>query len=285
MRWNRILKKRYVVYSLIGAYVLFCQSCMTMRMNKKETKDYFATYKVSYTDSTIVYPDHNIHYVQTGQPQKPTLVFIHGSPGSWDAYKEYLVDTLLIKKYRMIAVDRPGFGYSDFRTAQNLSVQSKWLSVFIKGLNNGAPTSLVGHSMGGPVAAKLASLNPDAYEHLVILSGALDPKAEKPEKWRKIFMYFPLKYLVPGALRPSNDELWWLKDDLIKLAPELANSKAKITIIHGTKDPLVPYENMAYMQKEFINAESIDTISIKDANHFIPWTYFERIRNTLFELK
>jgi hypothetical protein len=24
-----------------------------------------------------------------------------------------------------------------------------------------------------------------------------------------------LRYLIPGALRPSNDELWWLKKDLV----------------------------------------------------------------------
>ncbi|AWG21119.1 hypothetical protein FFWV33_06005 [Flavobacterium faecale] len=285
MKWFSVFKKRYLVYSVVGAYVLFCQSCMTMRMSKKETKTFFDTHKVTYVDSTLIYPDHDIHYIQTGQSQNPTLFFVHGSPGSWDAYKDYMVDTLLTHKYRMIAVDRPGFGYSDYRSAQNLQVQAQWLSIFIKQLNNGQPISLVGHSMGGPVVVKLATLDPEAYDNLVILSGALDPKVEKPEKWRKIFMAFPLKYLVPGALRPSNDELWWLKEDLKTLAPELPRITAKVTIIHGTKDPLVPYENMAYMQKEFINAKSMDTISIKDANHFIPWTYYERIRNDLLKLK
>jgi hypothetical protein len=37
-------------------------------------------------------------------------------------------------------------------------------------------------------------------------------------------------HLVPGALRPSNDELWWLKD-LFSLAPELKKITSAVTII------------------------------------------------------
>ena len=42
---------------------------------------------------------------------------------------------------------------------------------------------------------------------------------------------------------------------------------------------------MAFMQKEFMNSKKMDTISIKNANHFIPWEHFKEIRNILFELK
>jgi pimeloyl-ACP methyl ester carboxylesterase len=61
----------------------------------------------------MFFDGHNLHYIETGNAQKPTLI-LHGSPGSWNAFKEYLQDTTLLKKYRMIAIDRPGFGYSDF---------------------------------------------------------------------------------------------------------------------------------------------------------------------------
>ena len=139
--------------------------------------------------------------------------------------------------------------------------------------------------MGGPVVVKLAADNPKKYNHLVILSGSVDPKAENPETWRYIFMKKPLRYLVPGALPPANDELWWLKDDLIYLKKDLKNIICNVTIIHGTKDRLVPYSNMAFMQKEFSNAKKVDTISIKNADHFIPWTHYEIVRNALLNLK
>ncbi|RTY82386.1 alpha/beta hydrolase [Flavobacterium sp. ZB4P23] len=61
---------------------------------------------------------------------KPDLFFIHGSPGSWNAFKEYFQDALLLKKYRMIAIDLSGFGFSDFGDAENLRVQSQRISKF-----------------------------------------------------------------------------------------------------------------------------------------------------------
>ena len=279
------LKKRYLLFILTISYLLFCQSCMKMRINSKETKAYFDSTKTIFIDKTINFEKHKIHYIETGNTNNPTLFFVHGSPGSWDAYQEFLKDTLLLKKYRMIAIDRPGFGYSNFRYAEKLDVQAKYIEEFIKKIDNNKPLILIGHSMGGPVIVKMATVNPEMYQHLVILAGAVDPAAETPEKWRSVIKTIPIRYLIPGALRPSNDELWWLKKDLIAMKPDLKNVTCPVTIIHGTKDQLVPYSNMAFMQKEFINAKKMDTISIKNANHFIPWKHFKEIRNILFELK
>lgn len=278
-------KKRYIAYSLMFLYIVICQSCMTMRYSDKETTKFFATSKIEFQDKTVAFEGYKIHYVATGNAQNSTLFFIHGSPGSWNAFKEYLQDTLLLKKYRMIAIDRPGFGYSDFGEAQNLKVQSQRISEFIKKIDNKKPLILVGHSVGGPVVAQLAVDNPSWYKRLVILAGSLDPKAENPEKWRTVIKASPLRYLIPGALRPSNDELWWLKKDLVYLEPELKKITCDVTIIHGTKDALVPYSNVAFMQKKFTNAKSIDTVTIEKANHFIPWSHYEIVRNALLDIQ
>lgn len=278
-------RKRYILYFVMISYLIICQSCMRMRMSSKKTKAFFTTSKIEFTDSIIKLDEHNVHYIQTGQKDSPTLFFIHGSPGSWDAYKEYLKDTLLLKKYRMIAIDRPGFGFSDFGSAENLQVQSKIIYDFIEKVANNKPIILVGHSMGGPVVTKLAENHPKKFQHLVIISGSVDPKAENPELWRPFIMKKPIRYLIPGAMRPSNDELWWLKEDLQTMKSNLKNIVSNVVIIHGTKDRLVPYSNMSFMQKEFINAKKVDTLSIKNADHFIPWTHYNIIRDALLEIK
>ncbi len=267
------------------SYLIICQSCMKMRISSKKTKTFFATSKIEFIDSIVKLDEHSVHYIQTGKKDNPTLFFIHGSPGSWDAYKEYLKDTLLLKKYRMIAIDRPGFGYSDFGTAENLKVQSEIIFDFIKKVDNNKPIILVGHSMGGPVVTKLAENHPNKYQCLVIISGSIDPKAENPEIWRPFIMKKPLRYLIPGALRPSNDELWWLKKDLNIMKPNLKNIVSNVVVIHGTKDRLVPYSNMSFIQKEFVNAKKVDTLSIKNADHFIPWTHYKIIRDALLDIK
>lgn len=277
-------KKKVTTWVVVLIYILFCQSCMKMRMSSEKTKDFFQKSKIEYKDEIFISKKFKIHYIQTGNSENPTLVFVHGSPGSWDAFKEYLKDTLLLKKYRMIAIDRPGFGFSNFREAQNLEEQSSRISEFITSVDNKKPIVLVGHSMGGPVITKLAVDNPNRYSHLVILAGSIDPKAETPENWRPILKSFPIRYLIPGALRPSNDELWWLKQDLKIMQPELKNIISKVTVIHGTKDPLVPYSNVPFIQEKFTSAQSIKVISIENANHFIPWEHYDAIRNELLHL-
>ena len=280
-RFFNYFSKLLVIVLLIG----MVESCMKMRTSTKKTKEFFNSNATAYQDRTFEFDGHQIHYIQTGNPEKPTLFFVHGSPGSWDAYKRYLSDSLLLKKYRLIAIDRPGFGYSDFREAQNLETQSEWITKLIQSIANKKPIALIGHSMGGPVITKLAVDNPSLYAHLVILAGAIDPKAETPEKWRPIIKAFPLRYLIPGALRPSNDELWWLKKDLVKMQPELSKITSNIIVIHGTKDPLVPFSNVAFIQKEFTHASLITVIPIENANHFIPWEHYDTIRGALLNLK
>ena len=258
---------------------------MKMRMSPNKTKSFFEKAQTNFTSEKFSISEHDLHYIQTGENDKPTLVFIHGSPGSWDAFKEYLKDSLLLKKYRIIAIDRPGFGYSNFGQAENLQTQSKLINDFLKKKDNNQPVILIGHSMGGPVITEMATLAPDKYKTLVIIAGSIDPDAEKPEKWRKIIKTKPIRYLIPGAMRPANDELWWLKKDLYDMQPDLGKITSDVTVVHGTNDNLVPYSNVAFIRRELRNAKSMTIISIENANHFIPWEHFETIRNALLELK
>ena len=278
-------KMKTIFFLLAICYLIFCQSCMKMRMTSKETKTFFTQSKTNYVDSSKEIEGYTIHYIETGNKNASTLFFVHGSPGSWDAYKDYLKDSLLLSKFRMIAVDRIGFGYSNFGKAENLKTQSNIIEKFSKQIANGKPIYLIGHSLGGPTIVEMAAEKPNDYATLIIIAGSIDPKAETPENWRAIIKVKPIRYIIPGALRPANDELWWLKSDLYDLKPKLQNITSKVIIIHGTKDQLVPYRNVAFMRREFVNAKSLDIISIKDANHFIPWTHFKEIRDLLYKLE
>lgn len=280
------ISKKMFVFILFCGYLVFCQSCMKMRMSPKKTTEYFSKSNTPFKDINYKISEiHQIHYIETGDSTKPTLFFLHGSPGSWDAYKTYLSDLDLQKKYRLIAIDRPGFGYSNFGEAENLETQANLILPFIQSKNNNQPITLIGHSMGGPAVAKLATKNPELFKNIVILAGAIDPKAENPEEWRPILMAKPIKYLIPGAFRPSNEELWWLKEDLKIMQPNLNKITSNVIIIHGTEDSLVPFSNVAFMEKEFVNAKKIQTIPIEKADHFIPWSHYEIIKKSLMSLE
>jgi pimeloyl-ACP methyl ester carboxylesterase len=225
-----------------------------------------------------------VHYVKSGSDTLPTLFFVHGSPGSWDAFKMYLMDTALLQHFRMISVDRPGFGYSSFGTAFNLEQQSVLINQVIQKENNQKPVHLVGHSIGGPVVIHLAQNHPKEFASLTILAGSISPYEEPKEYWRYLFMYTPLQVLMPGAFKPSNDEIIYFKKDLYHTDTMYAALIMPVTFIHGDKDKFVTVKNVAYGKKKLAHNPNVKVIIIPGAGHFIPWEHFGLIKNQLLAL-
>lgn len=274
----------FIGLCVLAIWLTFAQSCMKMRISDNKALQIFEKAGVPLSIQNLQVKNRQLHYVVTGKADLPTIIFIHGSPGSWEAFKDYLMDTALLRKYRMVALDRPGFGYSNFGDALPLAEQSEIISPLFQKINNHKPMFLVGHSLGGPMIVQLAADNPNTFSGLVILAGSIDVAQENPERWRPLLMNNPLKFLVPGAMRPSNEELWYLKKDLIALKPLFEKVTCPVYVLHGNKDPLVPYGNLGFASKAFINASKIDTITLVDANHFIPWTRYETIQKVLLSL-
>jgi pimeloyl-ACP methyl ester carboxylesterase len=282
---KRFLMKTFVIISVILVlWLIMAQSCMTFRMTDATAKEKFKAKGVEVTMNTITVNKRNLHYVKTGNDSLPTIVFVHGTPGSWDAFENYLEDRDLLQKFRMIAIDRPGFGYSDFGKPLNLAQQSVIISPLFNYISNNKPVYLVGHSLGGPMIVKLAADNPGRIAALVLLAGSNDPAQETPEKWRPVLYKTPLTYLVPGAMRPSNEELWYLKKDLVYLKDDFPKIVCPVYIVHGLKDNMVPPANVDYDKKMLVNASKIEELIFPDANHFIPWTRYQPIKDLLLKL-
>jgi len=266
-------------------WIIFARSCMMFRTSDSvataEFKQKAIPFKVCY--DTI--EGHSIHYVVSGVDTLPTLFFIHGSPGSWDAFEKYLKDSQLLIHYRMISIDRPGFGYSEFGDAINLREQCTLIAQVIKKTGNGKSIVLIGHSLGGPAIVKIAG---EHYElpitNLVMLAGAVDPSEEKPESWRITLDRTPLRYFIPGAMRPSNAELLLFKQDVEDMPEDLKNVTCRVLIMHGDIDTFVPPGNALYAQKHLINAKDVKLVWFKGEKHFIPWTKFTEIRDALLQL-
>ena len=178
MQIRKRFKKRNVLVLFVFAYLLFANSCMIMRTSPKNTIKFFKKSEVSFEDKIVEIQDRPLHYIQTGKKDAHTLVFIHGSPGSWDVYKAYLTDSTFLANYRILAPDRPGFGKSGFRRSMALKPQAHLLNQLLTQLDNGEPYTLIGHSYGGPLIVQMALEKPELYASLVILAGALDPEAE-----------------------------------------------------------------------------------------------------------
>jgi pimeloyl-ACP methyl ester carboxylesterase len=280
------MKRSFMILGIILLlWLAMAQSCMKMRISDDKAKQQFLENGLQLQTSVKKSNGFPLHYAQTGSDTLPTLLFVHGTPGSWDAFASYLRNKELLQHYRIISIDRPGFGYSDFGNAMNLSAQTEIIAAWMDSVYNNKPMIIIGHSLGGPMTIKLAAARPQYTKALVILAGSQDPAAEKPEKWRPILFKTPLNYLVPGAMRPSNEELWYLKKDLVDMKPEYEKITCPVYILHGNKDMLVPYSNVAYTQKMLTKTDSIFVTTFEKENHFIVWTREKEIVELLMKLR
>lgn len=282
-RW---MKKSFLILGIILLFwLLMAQSCMKFRMSDKKAQKKFANAGIALKTITKKINGFPLHYVQTGNDTLSTLLFIHGTPGSWSAFENYLQNKELLKYYRIVSIDRPGFGYSDFGNAMNLSAQTEIIATWMDSVNNNQPFIIIGHSLGGPLAIKLAAARPQYTKAIVVLAGSQDPAAEKPEKWRPVLFKTPLNFLVPGALRPSNEELWYLKKDLKEMDADYEKITCPVYMLHGTNDILVPYSNVAYTKKMLTKTNSVIVTTFEKENHFIVWTREKEIVELLLKLK
>ncbi len=272
------------ILQVIVAWVFIAPGCMTFRNADSVMADRFKQKGVTLTTTYQKVERTNIHYAKTGSDSLPTIVFIHGTPGSWDAFAGYMMDSQLLQHFRMVSIDRPGFGYSDFGKVFPLKKQAELIEPVLEKLQNGKPMFLAGHSLGGPLIIQLAADEPKYCYGLIIISGSVDPNIEKPEKWRPLLFKTPLNFLVPGAFKPSNEELWYLKKDLVKLKDEFARITCPVYFIHGDADTWVPPGNVEYARKLLVNTNTIGELMIPGGNHFIPWTKFDEIKKVLLDL-
>ena len=281
-KFFRILKR--ILLALLVVWLITVQGCDKWRTPDKIAIENFKKDGVTLTTHSENINGHKLHYVATGLDTLPTLIFVHGSPGSWNAFETYLKDSDLLQHFRIISIDRPGFGYSDFGYAEHMNKQCEIVSALLHKLKHNKPMFLVGHSLGGPLVVELANKNPGLVDGLVLLAGSVDPKAEDREIWRNVIAYSPLRYLVPPILRTSNDELMYFKKDVMEMPVMLPKIRCRVYIIQGDHDSLVPYENSFYAKSELKNAKSVEMITLPDADHFIPWSNYGEIKKVLMKL-
>jgi len=118
-------------------------------------------------------PGARLHLVERGKG--PGLLLVHGLAGQLAHFTYGIVDQLATE-YRVVAVDRPGSGYSVRMpgASATLSAQADALAALIDTLQLGR-TVVVGHSLGGAVALALAQRHPEHVAGLALLAPLTHP--------------------------------------------------------------------------------------------------------------
>jgi pimeloyl-ACP methyl ester carboxylesterase len=223
-----------------------------------------------------------ISFLRAGDPNGPRVVLVHGTPGSASGWADYL--NAPPAGADVVALDRPGFGASDPGGAvTSLATQAAAIMALLA--TDRRPVVLLGHSLGAPIvawaAARLAAEQPERSVAIVMLAGSLDPAQERVHALQHVGAWAPVQWLLPRAIRNANAELMALRPELEALGTILPSVKAKVVIVHGTADDLVPVANVAYMQERFSGARCISTVLLEGRNHFLPWNSESAVREAL----
>ncbi len=166
-----------------------------------------------------------IAYIDVGSGAE-TLVLIHGlasNAGFW----RYVIPELS-KKYRVIAVDLPGYGKSGKRGfTVSLAFYADQIARLSEELKLGKFTP-VGHSMGGQISMHLALRHPEKVKKLVLAAPAGVEKFSAGEgKWlRNVFRIDDLTLASEEAVRVNlnrnfytwNDRYEWMVEERVRMA-------------------------------------------------------------------
>jgi pimeloyl-ACP methyl ester carboxylesterase len=210
------------------------------------------------------------------------LVFIHGSPGGagvWATQFETLATNA-----NLFAYDRPGFGKSKpILTQPHLQMQVDALMTLLASATTN-PVLLVGHSYGSPIALLATLEHPEKIRGVLLIGGDVDPAQEKPFWVQYFFGWRATSWMLPRALRQCNREMLTVRADLEVMQKMLPQLAVPVVMLHGDRDPLVPVENVAWLEQQLAAAGKTNLfakIILPDVNHFIPWEHPDEVERAL----
>jgi pimeloyl-ACP methyl ester carboxylesterase len=175
------------------------------------------------------------------------VVLVHGLSGSTRWWARNL--PALARHYRLYLVDLPGFGAMrrlgrQFVLAEAASWLSEWMRAV--GLER---AHLVGHSMGGYVAIRLAAGRPELVGRLVLVAPAGTPTGRSMLA-HLVPLLLAARYTAPAflpvlardALRMGPVTLWRAARDLLAedVREDLRRIEAPTLLVWGENDPLIP---------------------------------------------
>ena len=121
----------------------------------------------------ITINNHNIHIYRTGNKSNQTLIFMSGSGTVSPVYDFKILYSKLAKNFRIIVIEKFGYGYSDiFDCDCNIDTIVKLEKEILDILGEKIPYFLVPHSMSGLEAIRWKQLYPEQVKGIIGLDMA-----------------------------------------------------------------------------------------------------------------
>ena len=231
----------------------------------------------------ITFEDATLRKVITGDREADTVwVFVHGAPGSWDAYKRYLSDPVFTSSKLMISYDRPAYGGSSGRRTADLKYHGEALNTILRPYSD-KYVHAVGHSYGGPITTMAALVDTTLIDEVTMIAPVIDPDNE-PMWWFSYFSFWPAtRWMFPSDFKTAGIEKRDHAEALRSLDSLWGSWKVPVTHIHGYDDRLAPaLSNVSYVEQRL--ADTLLTgVYLQEKGHLVLWTDYELVKEVLLK--
>ncbi|HEY0067647.1 MAG TPA: alpha/beta hydrolase [Flavisolibacter sp.] len=286
-RWLRRLLR-----VVAGFILLFIAACLVLdyfvqfRMSDEELKEFFAKNKVPAEVRYYRAGGRTMRYASMGHDSLPALLFIHGSPSSLSIYKDYYKDPEFLSKFKMYAVDRPGYGNSGLGNAEpSIQKQAEMIRPILDSLNKvKKPVIIMAGSYGTSIACRLAMDHPGLVDGLVLVAPSLAP-GEETVYWFTPAVESPLvNWFIPRMLRTANAEKIHHEEELRKMLPYWQNIRIPVMYLQGDKDELIDTSNASFARRHLVNVPFLEITWLKGRKHFVAFDEQPMIRRKILEM-
>lgn len=145
--------------------------------------------------------------IQDGPADGPPIILLHGASANASDPMEGVGRRLAARGFRVIAFDRPGFGWSDRIAGADAAVpavQARLIAEALATMGVG-PAIVFGHSWAGSLALALALDHPERVSALVLAAPVAMPMADRlpdlPWYWR-LAVQPPVAWLLSRTVGP-----------------------------------------------------------------------------------
>jgi pimeloyl-ACP methyl ester carboxylesterase len=283
----KVLKYLAGIYLFLVVALLVADRFIQFRSTDEEIRNHYAGHKLPININYYEALGRQMRYISTGNdPSKPVILFIHGAPSSSSYYRHFLTDTTLRKQANLIAVDRPGYGYSGFgKPEPDIGRQAAMIAPILDSLQKGSrPVVVVGASYGTPVASRLLMDYPKLADGLLLIAPALAPGEEKTY-FASYILESPLfTWAQPRMLHSANVEKFTHKSELRKMQHRWDEIKVPVIYFQGKNDDLIYTTNAAFAKSKITQSHSLSIRMIPNRGHLLVFDEEKRIKSAIGEM-
>ena len=165
----------------------------------------------------------DIFYREAGNPNRPTILLLHGFPTSSHMFRDLIAE--LADEFHLVAPDYPGYGFSSMPAVDEFDYSfdnvARLMEQFIDRIGI-SRYSLYLMDYGAPVGFRIATNRPERVDALIVQNGNAYFEGIDNDFWEPIREYWKDR----DAINKGLDNAWWINVKNAYQQPEMVNEDA-----------------------------------------------------------